>query len=160
MRRILITAVLAGCGPDPDTTKRLEAVELQGKRLQAMIERLTRDAPAESDTLQKVAARHELLTTIINYQDSTKTNWWCGPFICLRDADMCQAIVNRDTKPGASPEECIGRRNVYCRGIGLPLLGDSKTEATEMRDMMTCHASFGDCVGFAREHGGACVGVE
>lgn len=152
--------------PAPDATieSRLNAriAELQREvaELRALLAHVTAGAPEYSDTLAKVAARHSLLLQGIDFQDAVKANWWCSSFACFRSQSLCKAVEERGLKPGDTAEDCLPRRNVFCRGFGLPLMGGAATGAKDGSKVMTCHFSLENCERMVKTFGGDCLGVE
>lgn len=128
-------------------------------RLDVLVSRaemITAGAPETSNTLAKMTRRHELLLKVLDYAESTKSNWWCGPFVCFRTESMCN-VVEEQTSGTATADKCIARRRVYCRGFGKPFVGDRKAD----KNAMTCHALLSTCERIAAsDGGGACLGVE
>lgn len=133
-------------------------------RLDVLVRRqdaLTAGAPADSNTLAKLTARHNLLMGLIDYAESLKASWWCGEFGCVRTEAMCNALEEGSTPAGEPADKCVPRRRVYCRGFGKPFIGSAGGRRHALKDMMTCHAFLSGCEKFTTELGGApCLGVE
>jgi hypothetical protein len=144
---------MAACASSGTSDARSEQIST---RLAAVEAKLA-NAPKHSDTLQKAAARIDLLYSMLEFQDAVKANWWCGSFVCVRTEALCNAIEDRS---GVKREECIPRRNVFCRGLGKPLLGASTGGKTEMADVMSCHALRADCERLSSQTGDDCFGLE
>ncbi len=158
---VLVAVLGAGCVTSAESAPTSTATEIEELRQRlAVVETALRGAPDHSNTFKKVAARHDLLSSMIEFQESVKSNWWCSSFICFRGEAMCNAVEQRGAKPGEAVDKCMPRRNVFCRGIGLPLLGEDKANSTDPKRSMSCHAILSECLGYAQKAGGTCMGIE